>query len=89
MQQTMRQVTVVAMAWAVALVATPSWAAGDSGKPATTATTQNTTAAAAKVQRCAELKKKIAEFQAAPKGTKPPGSETIKQDIAWYQENCK
>ena len=80
---------IVVVACNLAFASALAWAAGDTAKQGTSATQQNTTAAASKVQRCAELKKKIAEFQAAPKGSKPPGSETIKQDIAWYQENCK
>jgi hypothetical protein len=40
-----------------------------------------------KAHRCMELKRRIAEQQAKPKGSKPV-SETIKQDIDWYQKNC-
>jgi hypothetical protein len=40
-----------------------------------------------KAQRCMELKKRIADLQAKPKGQKPV-SETVKQDIDWYQKNC-
>ena len=45
------------------------------------------TTAVGKAQRCMELKKRIADHRAKPKGQKP-ASETIKQDIDWYQKNC-
>lgn len=89
MQPTTNVLAAVVLAWSVALTAFPAWAAKEAGKEGTSATAPGTTATASKLQRCAELKKKIAEFQAAPKGSKPPGAETIKQDIAWYQDNCK
>ncbi len=47
--------------------------------------------AASKASKCAQLKKKIADYkaaEAAAKGAKVSGSETIKSDIVWVQANC-
>lgn len=72
-----------------ALVPPLASAANDPAKPGTTAQTPQSTAAASKATRCAELKKRIDAFEAAKaKGTKGAGEETIKQDIAWYRDNC-
>jgi len=40
-----------------------------------------------KQQACLDMKKRLDAYQASPKGAKSP--ETIKKDIAWYQQNCK
>lgn len=69
-----------------------AWAAGDSGTPSSTAAKPGQAQAESKAQKCAETKKKIADYEAAaaaaPKGAKVSGSETIKSDIAWYRSNC-
>lgn len=76
----------------LALAPTVSSAAGDGSVVPSNANKQGTTAAASKVQKCAETKKKIADYEAAaaaaPKGAKVSGSETIKSDISWYKSNC-
>ena len=84
-----------AIGTAVLLAFAPAttWAAGDgSVKPGAANTPAASTAASSKTQKCAETKKKIADYEAAaasaPKGAKVSGSETIKSDMSWYKSNC-
>lgn len=92
----MRKTSLAAAIGAAALLAfapVSAWAAGDgSVVPSSKAGTPAGSAAATKVQKCAETKKKIADYEAAaaaaPKGAKVSGAETIKSDISWYKSNC-
>lgn len=76
----------------LALAPTVSSAAGDGSVVPSNATKPGAAAAASKAQKCAETKKKIADYEsaaaAAPKGAKVSGSETIKSDMSWYKSNC-
>ena len=74
----------IAMAAALCIVVNVAHAQGT----ATTTVKPGANNAVLKATQCAEVKKRIAAYQAAPKGQKNPGDETIKKDIAWYQANC-
>ena len=80
------------LAAGVAIAPASASAAPDGGgAPKDTAVKVGNSAAATKAMKCAELKKKIADYkaaEAAAKGAKVPGSETIKSDIVWVQNNC-
>lgn len=84
----MRTLPLVPACLAVALACLPAAASANTeSKPG--AKSPASTQAVSKAQRCAELRKKIAAYnEAAKKGGKPAGSETIKQDIAWVKDNC-
>lgn len=80
-----------ALAAAIAFAPGSGWAAPEAGPSKDTAAKVGTSAAASKATKCAELKKKIADYkaaEAAAKGGKVAGSETIKSDIVWVQNNC-
>jgi hypothetical protein len=84
MTSTMRTLLPAMLGLALASAPLAAGAVGDA-KPGAQA--PKATTPVGKAQRCLELKKRIAEQQAKPKDAKPV-SETIKQDIVWYQKNC-
>jgi hypothetical protein len=83
-----------ALACAAALAPCLAGAATEAGgTTGTTSPTPAPNAALSKAMKCQQLKKRIADYEAAkaaaPKGAKIPGSETIKADIYWTMNNCK
>jgi hypothetical protein len=82
----------ITLAAGIAFAPSSAWAAPDGGvPPKDSAAKVGTAAAASKATKCAQLKKKIADYkaaEAAAKGAKVSGSETIKSDIVWVQANC-
>lgn len=91
----MRKTSLAAIGAVALLALSPvsAWAAGDgSVVPSNKAGSPAAAAATTKAQKCAETKKKIADYEsaaaAAPKGAKVSGAESIKSDISWYKSNC-
>ncbi len=84
--------TAIGVAMMVGLAPALAWAAGDGSVVPSNSTKAAAPAASSKSQKCAETKKKIADYEsaaaAAPKGAKVSGSETIKSDMSWYKSNC-
>jgi len=80
-----------ALACAAALASCLAAAATETGgTTGTTSPTPAPNAALSKAMKCKQLKKRIADYEAAKaKGTSIPGSETIKSDIYWTMNNCK
>jgi hypothetical protein len=83
MPKPLRSLAAAGLVAAVSLAPGLAAAVGEA-KPGTAS--PSTTTPVAKAQRCMELKKRLADYQADPK---KKASETIKKDIDWYQKNCK
>ena len=77
-----------AIALTLTVAAMPAVAVAASDARAT-AKTPATVTGVQRAQRCMELKNRLVDEQAKAKGKAAKPSPTMKQDLDWYQKNCK